>query len=97
MGFGSSIVFLVLLDEGQVVEDGGKRRVRLAVDLAGLDHAGVEHAASLGQPAQLAQHQPRADCAAIRLARRSRELAFARNAASAAANSRAASSRRPSS
>ena len=57
MGFGSSIVLLVLLDEGQVVEDGGERRVRLAIDLAGLGHPGVEHPAGLVGALQVAQHQ----------------------------------------
>jgi hypothetical protein len=40
MGFGSSIVLLVLLDEGQVVEDGGEHRMRFPVDLPGLGDAG---------------------------------------------------------
>ena len=72
MGFRPSIVLLVLLDEGQVVEDRGERRVRLAVDQAGLRRAVVEHPAGLVQAPQVAQHQ------AARRLRRHLEAAPAR-------------------
>ena len=96
MGFGSSIVLLVLLDEGQVVEDGGERRVRLAIDLPGLGDAGVQHRPGLVGALQVAQDQ-----AARRRRRdqvRPQVLAIAgparRKAASAWANCAAASSSR---
>ena len=56
-GFPLQHSLLVLLDEGQVVEDGGQHRMRLAIDLAGLGHTGVQHRPGLVRALQVAQDQ----------------------------------------